>query len=114
MRAREKTFQRVWYQWLRTIPPTENFRRGRRRSQTHDVECELDHIISRVHRIGNGLVEGSQWEYSALTSKEIVELDNISSKLERQLIPEEEKERLRSYILVTRDLLRLMGAGLKE
>ena len=61
-----------------------------------------------MHRLGSSLVEGTKWDYSDLASQEITELDQIASRLERQVTAEEEKERLRDYISATRDLLQLM------
>lgn len=66
-------------------------------------------MVSRVHRLGNSLVEGIQWDYSDLASQEISELDQITSRLDRQAMPNEEKERLKSYISLTHDLLQLIS-----
>jgi len=105
-----KSFARAWYTWVHTPCPTDNFRRGSRNSPTYSVECDLDHVASRVHSLGHGVIENRKWDYPKLASQEIDELDRIMSAVERQVIPDEEKGELIRYILATRELLELIGS----
>lgn len=106
----DKNFVRAWYTWIRTSCPTNNFRRGSRNSPTYSVECDLDHVVSRVNSLGHGVIEKTNWNYPELASIEITELDQIMSSVEKQVMPDEEKRKLMKYISATRELLELIGS----
>lgn len=100
-----KDFIRAWYQWQRTTVPVANFRLHRTDAPTYDLEHDLDHLASYVYSLGLKAIGKETADYAKLAAQELVELEQISSKLETCAISGNVKDTLVAYISATRRML---------
>lgn len=100
-----KTFSRSWYEWIRLVVPTKNFRLNRRNAPTYGLELDLDHLRSNVYSLGSGVISESKADFARLAANELIELNQILLQVEDCDIDEEEKDKFRKYISATQLLL---------
>ena len=104
-----KNFIRVWHLWRHADAPLANAFRRRTDAPTYSIELVLEHLASYLYSCGMDALAGKDLNYQRIASQELNDLEAASRVLERCEIAEEEKEKYREYIGLTRSLLEEIG-----
>jgi hypothetical protein len=92
-----KEFILAWQKWLK-FRSSYSTNHSLRRSVMSEVVLDLDHIESYLYGIGLSVIEGKNYKYAEIASRELSELQKISAGIERCDISENDKEIFRQHI----------------
>lgn len=109
-----KGFIRAWRAWQHAPPPYSNKYVLRQSVATGRVEHDLDHMESYLYGIGLDAIGGRSYEYGEIASRELADLERISSELEGCDVAESEKEIFRKHIGIVRAVwleVQKLGSG---
>ena|SRR5947209_5989537 len=95
-------FIRAWRAWQHASSPHSNQYLMRKSVATGKVEHDLDHMESYLYAMGLDAIEGKNYEYAEIASRELSDLERISLELESCDIRESDKEIFRQHIGVIR------------